>query len=246
MRRRPVAGVDLRVYGSALLLFARNPAIVIVPFLALIVGVLIRQVIAPYGGGALGSLTYGIAQWIAALLMLLGLGSACIMADEAWRRGRASFDSGWVETQRRAGEILSAAVGMTFIVFIAQYVAAISAVLGIILSALAVYFLIWTIPAAATGGIPGGAAIQVSIDRVRSAPLAAAIATVVALFLILYAAPLAAGALTGALVAGLPYSSVTETLATQLVGALFQSIALAYSAVFLTKTYTDVAFTRRY
>ncbi len=52
-------------------------------------------------------------------------------------------------------------------------------------------FLIWTIPAAAVGGIPGGAAIQVSIERVRAQPLPAILATVVALALLGYVVPLA-------------------------------------------------------
>lgn len=241
MRRSPGRGVDLRPYGSAVVLLLRNPAIVVVPLLALVVGVLIGEVIAPSGRGLVGTLTASIAQLIAILFAMAGLGSACIMGDEAWRRGHASFDSAWVETQRKAGEILNAAIGVTFVVFIAQYAGALIPGVGLILIALAVYFLIWAIPAAAVGGIPGGAAIQVSIDRVRSAPLASAIATVVTLLFIFYLAPLAAGALTGALAGGVLYAS---PIVTALIGAVLQAIAVAYVALVLTKIYTDIAFTR--
>jgi hypothetical protein len=243
MRRSPVAGIDLRVYLQAVPLLVRNPAIVVVPLLALIAGVLIREVMAPYGGGPVGSLTFGIAQWIALLLALLGLGSAAIMGDDAWRRGRASFDAAWTETQRRTGEILTAAIGMTFVIFIAQYVTTFAGTLGLVLMALAVYFLIWTIPAAAVGGIPGGAAIQASIDRVRSAPMAAAIVTVVTLVLVFYLAPIGAGALTGALAGANVYLS---PIVTALIGAVLQAIAVAYVAVVLAKSYTDAAFGRRF
>jgi hypothetical protein len=243
MRRSPVSAAELRVFFEALPLFVRNPAIIVVPLLSLIVGVLIRQVMTPYGGGTIGSLTLGIAQLIAIIVALLGLGSACIMADEAWRRGRGSFDTAWSETQRRAGEILSAAIGFTLLLTVAQYIAVlIPGVLGIVILALAVYFLIWTVPAAAAGGVPGGAAIQISIERVRSAPLVSAIATVVTLILVFYLAPLAAGALTGALAGGLLF---TSPIVTQLIGALLQSIAVGYVALVLTKLYTDIAFTRR-
>ncbi len=163
------------VYVRALPLLARNPAIMVVPLLTMVVGVLLTLVLAPAGGGALGSATLGLGQLLLFLLGLFGLGSACILADGAWRRGRMPFDEAWTETQRRGGDILFAAVGVSLLLSVGQYVSQLFGVLGYLLMAAAVFFLIWAIPAAAVGGIPGGAAIQVSVERVRAAPLAAAL-----------------------------------------------------------------------
>jgi hypothetical protein len=244
MKRSPFPGADLGVYLSALPLLVRNPALIVVPLLALVIGVLLRQVLAPLGtSGGLSSLTLGLGQLIATLIALLGLGSACIMADEAWRTGRASFERGWAETQRKSGDILYAAIGITLLLAVASYAAQIVGVLGLLLMALAVFFLIWAIPAAAAGGVPGGASIQVSIDRVRSAPLAAAIATIVTLALLFYVMPLLGLQLTVLLAGALP---PTTPVVNDLISAVLQAIGMAYIALILTKTYTDAAYGRRW
>ena len=244
MRRSRFPGVDLPVYGEAVLRLGRNPTLIVVPLLMLIVGVLIGHLIAPFGGGLSGSLTAGLANFIVAVLGLFGFGSACILADDAWRRGRGSFEHAWTETQRRAGDLIAAAVGVTMIVTLALYVAEIfgSLTVGLVLGALAVYFLIFAMPAAAAGGAPGALSIQVSIDRVRSAPLAAAIATVVTIVLVGYLPSMLKEALTGFTATWL----FGDALWKDLIGALFQSIALGYAALVLTKIFTDLSFTRRY
>jgi hypothetical protein len=238
MRRSPVPGVDLSVYVNALPLLLRNPAIIVVPLLALVVGVLIDLALAPGSGGLMGSATFGLGQLLSFLLALFGLGSACIMADGAWRRGRMPFDTAWTQTQHKGGDILFAAIGVSLLLSVGQYVSQLFGSIGLLLSAVMVCFLIWAIPAAAVGGVPGGAAIQVSIERVRSAPLAAALATIVTLVLVFYAA----GALSLA-IAGL-LGPAASGIVVALLFALLRSIAIGYVALILTKTYTDAAFTR--
>lgn len=238
MRNAPLRGVDLGVYAAALPLLVRNPALIVVPLLTLVVGVLLRQVVAPFGGGAGGSLTVGLAQFAAALLMLYGLGSACILADDAWRRGRGSFESSWTQTQAKSGEILYAAIGITLLVSVGQYIGAVfGGIIGDVAMAVAAFFLIWAIPAAATGGVPGAAAIQISIERVRSAPLVAGIATAVTLLLVLFIPPLLIGA-----IAPLLGAVVESVIAIELIVALVQAITIAYVALILAKTYADASY----
>jgi hypothetical protein len=239
MRRSPAPDVDLTVYAKAVPLLLRNPVIVVIPLLMAVIGVLLGLVMEPYGSGV-GGLTGQIASLIATLLELFGLGAACIIADDAWRHGRASFDKGWAEAQRRGGDILFAALGFLLLLWVASYAGSLIGPLAIVLTVLAVVFLVWTIPAAAIGGVPGGAAIQTSIDRVRGAPLAAAIVS----FALLYIGVPVLSAHLGVWLLPLAGGSVIPLL---LVDALVQAIAAGYVALLLAKTYTDAAFgTRRW
>jgi hypothetical protein len=246
MRRPPVAGLDLGVYAAAFPLLLRNPSIVVVPLLMAVIGVLVGMALAPSGGGIAGGLTAGLGGFIVILLKLFGLGAACVIADDAWRHGRASFDNGWNEARRRGGEILFAALGITLLFWVAQYAGALIGgfipFLDLFLSAVAALFLIWAIPAAAVGGVPGGAAIQISIDRVRANPGAAVLATVVVIALFVFALPYAGRWISILL---LPYSG-GFTMLGALAAAVLQAIALGYIALVLTKTYTDAAFTRHW
>jgi hypothetical protein len=243
MRGAPVAPVDLSVYAKAVLLLLRNPAIVVVPLLMAVIGVLLTLVMVPYGGGMSG-LTGQLASFIATLLEFFGLGAACIMADDAWRHGRASFDNGWTEARRRGGDILFAAIGVIFVLFVAAYAGMLIGPLAVVLTVAAVVFLVWTIPAAAIGGVPGGAAIQVSVDRVRGAPLAAVVVAVVSYALLALLVPYAGAYLGGWLMLLTGAGSLIPLL---LLHALLQAIASGYIALILAKTYSDAAFgTRRY
>jgi len=236
MKRAPLPGVDPSIYLAALPLLVRNPSIVIVPLLMAVIGILVGRLFTP-GGADLGGITGGILQLFVFLLMLFGLGTACIIADDAWRHGRASFENGWVEARRRAPEILMAAIGVSFVLAIGQYASALLGAIGYLLLAAAAFFLIFAIPAAAVGGVPGGAAIQVSIDRVRANPLSAALATIVTIGLVIVVTPMLtwlAPYLTGFSVIG------------SLIEAVFQAIFVSYSALIVTKSYTDAAFGRRF
>jgi len=240
VRRSPVAGVDLLVYLRAVPLVLRNPVILVVPLLMAVIGVLVGQLMAPYGGGMLGYAAGGLGGLIQLLLMMFGVGAACIIADDAWRHGSASFDRGWEEARRRGGDILFAAIGFSLLLGVAQYVGMLFGAIAYVIMALVFYFLIWALPAAAVGGIPGGAAIQVSIDRVRSAPLVAGITAALALAVMIAVAGYVPVAVTEWL---LPYVPGTP-IAGALIAAVFQAIALGYIAAIITKTYTAAAFVR--
>lgn len=244
MKRAPGAAIDFGVYFSAIPVLVRNPSIVVVPLLMAVVGYLLNLVLVPFSGGIAGSLTLNLAGLIQFMLIMFGLGAACAVADDAWRHGRASFDRAWIETRRRAGDILMAAIGFGLILTVGIYVTQIFGLIGYLLEIVIAVFLIWTIPAAAVGGIPGGAAIQVSIDRVRSAPLPAIVVAVVSAALIGIAVPYAASWLD---VLALTWISGSALVAVEgLIQALLQAIAVGYIALVLTKTYTDNAFARRW
>jgi len=243
MRRAPqLPGVDLWIYLTALPLLVRNPSIVVVPLLMAVAGVLLIRLFPPVGGAVLGSLTGGIVWLGVFLLLMFGLGTACIIADDAWRHGHVSFDRDWAEARRRAPEILMASIGLSLILWLAQFVGVLLGWVSILLVALAAFFLIWAIPAAAIGGIPGAAAIQASIDRVRANPLSAALATIVTLALVVILAPLVQSWFENWLS---PFTAGT-TVVGSLVGALIQAITVAYAALIITKTYSDAAFGRRW
>lgn len=240
--RAPAGAPNLGVYVKAVPLLVRNPSIVVVPLLMAVLAVLIGRTFSP-DAGLIGMATSGLAGLIVLLLQLFGLAAACTIADEAWRRGRASFDSAWTDVQRRAGEILYAAFGVTFIMVIAQFTATLfGAWVALALMALAWIFLIWTIPAAAVGGAPGAAAIQISIDRVRADPVPALIAAVVAVALIEFLAPFVALMISLRLGDAFGSGAVIGSL----INALLQAIAISYVALVITKTYTDSAFGRRW
>ncbi len=242
MRRNPVPEVDLSVYAKAVPLLLRNPAIVVIPLLMAVIGVLLQFVVAPYGGGV-GGLTGQLASFIARLLELFGLGAACVIADDAWRHGRASFDNGWAEARRRGGDILYAAFGFILLLWVASYAGSLLGPLALVLTVLVVVFLVWTIPAAAVGGAPGGAAIQASIDRVRGAPLAAVVVAIVSFAVLAIGVPLLATFIGGWLLPLTGASVIPELL----LSAVLQAIGAGYVALLLTKTYTDAAFgTRRF
>lgn len=239
--RRVSRGPDLTPYAGAAGLLLRNPTIIIVPLLAGLAAVLLRQILAHVGGGGLGGLTVGIGGFIIAILQLWGLGAACVHADLAWRRRNAPFDAAWAETQRKNGDILGAAVGVAFVVSLVGAIASILGPLAPILLALAAFGLIWTLPAAAAGGIPGMAALNASVERVRANPLPAGICTavVIALYLLAQIVATQLGVLAVPLIASTP-------VLFDVIVAVVLAIAFGYAALVMTKTYTDASFGRRF
>jgi hypothetical protein len=244
VRRAPAPALDLGVYVKAVPLLVRNPAIIVIPLLMAVIAVLVGMVTSVSSGGFIGGTTSGLAGFIVTLLQLFGLGAACLMADDAWRNGKASFDQGWSEARRRGGDILLTALGVTLIFSVAQYAGILigNAYVGWILAFVVAVFLIFSIPAAAVGGVPGGAGIQASIDRVRAEPLPAILATIVTFALLRFAVPY----LTLQLWTVLAPSIGDITIVYALIGALLQAVVIGYNALVLTKIYTDAAFTRRW
>ncbi len=241
---RRSAPIDASIYFKAFALLARNPALIVAP-LAMALAVVLIGFIFPGTSGAFGALNAGIEQFIDTLLYGFGLGVALIGADAAWRRGRAPFDEAWEEGRRKLAEILMATIGFTFVLFAASYVGGIfTAIGGILLMVVAAFFFIYTLPAAAIGGIPGGAALQVSLERARSAPLPTAIVFVasgVAYFVI----PTFLATKILELLAGLGVPSSSFAIS-QIVVAFVQAIAAAYVALVLAKTYNDISYRRYY
>ncbi len=226
--------LDFTTYVRAFAVYARNPTVIVLPLLAALAGVLVNQVNEPLGGGGLIA---SITIFILLLLQMFALGVSTIIADQGWRRGTASFDDAWQDARRKGGDILMASFGLTFVMSIAQFAGTIvGSFVGVILLAVAAYFLIYTIPAAAIGGIPGGAAISVSIERVRGGPLNAALLAVVTLVLLYYAPGLLEGALFNVF-------NVTSPLIGSVLGAVVQSILMGYIAIVMAKVYNDVSFT---
>lgn len=237
MRRASRERIDLSVYLRAFGVFARNPTVIVLPLVVAVIGVLIAQVSGVSGGGALGGLTSGLMGFIMLLLQLFGLGASIIVADAGWRKGSASFDDAWIEARRKGGDILFAALGFTFVISIAQYAATILGSIANIITAIAVYGLIFTIAAAAIGGIPGSAAIQVSIERVRSAPLTAAILTVVTIVLLVFFSSFV-GVWVDEWLFGMFGGT---TIVAALVDAIVRAIATGYVAIVMAKIYADVS-----
>jgi hypothetical protein len=232
VKKAPRERLDFSVYFKAFAVFARNPTVVVLPLLAGVVGVLVERISDVTGAGLLASVT----SFLQLLLQLFALGVSIVIADAGWRRGSASFDDAWQDARNKGRDILFAAFGFTFVLSIAQYASQIVGAAGIVLMALAAYGLIYTIAAAAIGGIPGGAAINVSIERVRSAPLTSAILAVVSLLFFLYFGPSADALIFDTAGIGSP-------LVAMLLGALVRAILTGYVAIVMAKIYADVSFT---
>ncbi len=232
--RGPREHVDLSIYLRGLGVFARNPTVVVMPLLVAVIGVFLAQIsrIIPD--------PFGLVSFILQLLNLFALGVSIIIADAGWRRGVASFDEAWQDARRKAGDIIFAAFGFTFVLQIALLASGYLGAAGIAVTALAVYGLIFTIPAAAIGGVPGGAAINASVERVKANPLTAGVLAAVAIVLLLYF-----GAFVGVwledLVDGLMGG---PSIIGPVLAAAVRAVAAGYVAVVMAKVYAEVAFSR--
>ena len=229
-------GIDAGAYGKAFVLLARNPSLILAPLLMGFAAVLIGLVVP---GGPLGALTAGLGQFIAQLLAEFGLSVALIQADAAWRRGRAPFDEAWEESRRKVPEILMAAIGLNFVLFLALYVGGLAGLPGTIVVGLAaLFFFIYALPAAAIGGIPGGAALQVALERARAGPLPTGVVVVVSVL----AYVIVPTFVTSALLPLVFSLGIYSTALAQMIGALAQSLVAAYVALVLSKAYNDISY----
>ncbi len=231
MRRQP--RVDLGMYAQAVPQLARHPSIFVMPLLAAVVDLLIQQ-ISPFftnAVGGAGSFLFGI---IVNLVYGFCFGVAVIAANNVWRGRRAGFDEAWEEGRLKAGGILIATIGFYFLIYVAQYAGQLigSTILQLVLEVVVAFFLIYTIPAAAIGGMPGNLAIGASFRAVRENLLGAAILAIVFVVLWIW----------------LPYFVVAQVGANlgvvgyELVLAAIKAIVLAYLAFPFAKQYDDVAF----
>lgn len=225
---------DVGMYFRAVPLLLRHPSIFAVPLLAAVVDVLVDQVTGLLTD-AVGGAGAGILTMLVQLVYLWAFGVAIVQASNIWRGRKGSFDEAWDESRAKFGGIALAAIGFQFVVWAASYVGSIlgqAVQLG--LGAVAAFFLIYTMPAAAIGGMPGSLALAASVRGVRSNVVASIVLAVVFFGIWYVLVPIY-----------LPFLLVRLTLIEwQLVMAAAHAIALAYLAFPFAKQYDDVAFTR--
>lgn len=224
-------GFNLRMYGQAVPMLLRNPALLLAPLFTGILDIFVLQ-FGRMGGDALGGFAGSILQLLVFIIDGFGLAVSLIIADRCWRYGKGSFEDGWENARHKVGDIFMAALGLNFVIFIAlQLGSYINPYVGELLFVLAFFFLIYTIPAAAIGGIPGGASLNTSIERVRADyPTAIGLAIC---FLLLYW-------VVGSIV--IPLYTVDLGIISLFIGAVFKAIALGYFALVLAKGYNDVSY----
>ncbi|HZV77610.1 MAG TPA: hypothetical protein VFF63_07640 [Candidatus Babeliales bacterium] len=223
--------VDLGMYLQAIPLLVRRPSIFVMPLLAAVVDLLLTQVsylfTDPTGGAGAG-----IFQLLAQLVYLWAFGVTIIQASNIWRGHRGTFDEAWEEGRAKFGAIALAAIGFQFIVWAASYIGSFVGPFGIALGAVAAFFLIYTIPAAAIGGMPGSLALSASIRAVRAQPIASVILAIIFVAIWYVAVPM-----------GLPYLLIHMSATTwSLVTAGARALALGYLAFPFAKQYDEVAF----
>jgi hypothetical protein len=241
---RRLGSVDPLAYVRAIPLLVRNPLIVLAPLLASVANVLLFKLVpADVGSGFLGSVNSGLAGLLAQIFSSFGFAVALIVAEEALRRGRASFDDAWDEARRKVGSIALAAIGFNFVVSIGAVIGGtFGSVAAIVLSVVAYFFFIYTLPAAAIGGVPGVAALQASFERAQRTPLATALVTALYLFTVAYVPSLIVDALSP-----LMFSAVfSNGDVISLIAALLRAIVSGYVALVLAKVYDDASYGRRY
>jgi len=225
--------VDLAMYAQAVPLLLRHPSIFVMPLLAAVVDLLLTQV-SPFFTDAVGGAGNFLFQIIIQLVYGFCFGVAVIAANNVWRGRRATFDEAWEEGRHKAGGILIATIGFYFLIYAAGYLTSFtgSAVLQIALQLIVAFFLIYTIPAAAIGGMPGSLAIGASFRAVRENLLGAAILAIAFVLLWVELPNFIANRFAVSL----------GVIGYELVLAGIKAIVLAYLAFPFAKQYDDVAF----
>jgi hypothetical protein len=242
--RAKLPGLDLSIYLHGLVNLARNPVVIVPPLLMSVICAALGMMGGGGGGGdPLSSATGGILSLIESLLRFFGLGVAIIIGDMTWRRKRASFEEGWAEGRRKSGDILLATIGLTFCLFIAGLTGNFLGPFAYLVVAVVVYFLIYTIPAAAVGGVPGGAALQSSIEAVRAAPIPPLVLAIVSVALFFVLELVVAPELSYAIA---PYLTGSLSPLILVFDSVIESIFEGYIAIVAAKVYADVAFARRW
>lgn len=221
------------MYARAVPLLLRHPSIFVMPLLAAVVDLLLTQV-TPFFTNAVGGAGSSLFGIIITLVYGFCFGVAVIAANNVWRQTRRGFDDAWEEGRHKAGGILIATIGFYFLLYVAQYAGTLlgSTVLQIVLQLVVAFFLIYTIPAAAIGGMPGNFAIGASFRAVRENVLGAAVLAIVFVLLWQWLPYFVVGQL-GAALGPITY---------ELVLAGIKAVVLAYLAFPFAKQYDDVAF----
>ncbi|GAC1307015.1 MAG: hypothetical protein NVS2B3_00580 [Vulcanimicrobiaceae bacterium] len=243
MRSLKAGRVDVLAYVRALPLLVRNPQIALAPLLAAVAQVLLFKLMpAEIGAGFLGSANSSIASLLAQLIASFGLAIALILADTAWRRGRAPFDAGWEDGRRKLGAIVFASFGFNFITYVAGLVGGVLGPIGSLVLTLVAYgFFIYTIPAAAIGGLPGGAALNAAFERAQRTVVATALVTALYLFAFTLAPTLVLEAISPLLMTSSVFANGDVV---SLVVAVVRALLTGYVALVLAKAYDDASYGR--
>jgi hypothetical protein len=229
-------------YVSAIGVLVRHPQICIGPLVAAVANLILLSVV-PADGGFIGFASSSLLQLLTFVITIVGLGVAVVGADLAWRGRRASIGEALDDARRRATDILIAGIGFSFLVGIAGYIGGGLGEFGsVVLTAAAFVICIYMVPAAAIGGIPGGATLQVSGERVRSSPVAAIVIALVYFAGTTFGPPLLIEALAPILFASSPVFSLG--IVVSLIVALVRAIFAGYVATVLAKAYADVSYGR--
>jgi len=225
------------MYVQAIPALARHLSILVAPLLAAVVSLLLNE-LGQTMTDPIGGIGAGIYAMIAQLVYLTAFGIAVIQASNIWRKRSGKFDTAWEEGRRKIGGIALAAIGFQFIFYVAGLVGGLSGigVVGLILELVAALFLIYVIPAAAIGGLPGQLAISASIRAVRANPIATIVLALV--FIVLWIIVPNYGLLL--------IVPIVPSAAMQFVYAGVQALILGYLAFPFAKQYDDVAFHTRW
>lgn len=228
---RMTRGLDLAMYAQAFVVYARNLGVLLPPLLATLIAIGLNY-FGSWFSEPMGGAWMPLVTLINTLLYGFAFGVSVIFADDAWRHGRASLSSTWDEARRKAGNIFIGVIGFLFLVWVAGLIGAniLGSTLGLALSALTVWAFIYAIPAAAIGGIPGGAALSASLQAARRHPLATAILVIVCIIVWI--------GISAYAVAYLPFYGIAYDIA----AALLKAIALGYIALVVAKQYNELAF----
>lgn len=229
--KRQVPTVDLAMYVQAIPALIKHPSILACPLLAAVLAILINAALAPVLTNAVGGAGAGLFGIVVQLIYLWAFGIAIIQASQIWRGRKGSFDEAWEEGRAKFGGILLAAIGFQFVVWAAGYIGSFFGGFGALLGVVAAFFLIYTIPAAAIGGMPGSLAISASIRAVRANWIGSIVLAVVFVALWIF----------------LPYYlqywiGTLPSIYFSLVTAVIEAIILSYMAFPFAKQYDDVAF----
>jgi ABC-type phosphate transport system permease subunit len=225
--------VDILMYLRAIPMLFTKPSIIAMPALAGVIAWGVAE-LTPLMTDPLGGAGAGIFSSIVQIIYLYAFGVAVIQASNAWRGRKATFDEAWEEGKRKSGGILMAAIGFLFMIWVAAFIGSmLGTILGIFLELIAAFFLIYTIPAAAIGGLPGQLPLSGSINAVKANVFGAAVLAIVfvAIWIIL-----------PNYIAILPFGG--NFAVNNLIIAGIHALLLGYLAFPFAKQYDDVAFSR--
>jgi hypothetical protein len=229
---------DFTIYFRAIAMMLRRPSIFVAPLLGAVVALVLDELDTILTGPFNGALS-GLFAFIANVFFSFAFAIAIIQADELERGLRGTFDSAWEEARRRASGIILAAIGFWFIIYVAGLIGSLmgSLIVQLVLIVAALFFLIYTIAAAAIGGLPGQLAIGGSFRAVRDDILGSAVLTVVSILLFFFVARIVALKLQMEF-------SLSHVVAA-LIQAAIEALVLGYLAFPFAKQYAGTAFRRR-